>query len=606
MNTPFIDFKAPEIAPEKQKQFFVEPKHIKRIISPKASVIIGERGSGKTTLLCHLEKTFNYLEDFEYIGLYYRFETANVKALNSAEMTSEQNIAVFSQYLAAVLGKLLCQFLENTKKSRGIVFENEKSHCQKLMSELDFTEKNNICSYEDLKEIYELIRKRVVVNLQNGKYVCYFDYTSFVDSFCQELKKEHFFSNSCFCVLLDEYENLTLSQQKVVNSAIKGSSYYLTYKVCMRPDGFLTKETVADKEPLMIGHDYEEFEYVKDIVGLDKEVKGHLRNICANRLEYFYNQNRIEFMKDNLEIDSYLDIVSDESDIESWERIAEYEYDLKEKLKRRYPNETKSIEGLKVIDLKLINLLREKGYGESEIFTNISSKTEKYKNWIHNYKKNIIYLIASECEQTKKYCGFETIIKLANNNTRTVLEILHYSFGELNNEDKVYSKISVKRQTQAINRVSKSSFEQIDYIPFNGYKAKNLTNALGNMFSEFLHDSRAKKFEVNSFCIIVTEKNDERIKELKIVLRDAVVWGVLIPSKATKIKNKGDIVLDGRDYVLHPIFAPYFNISYRKRQKCELKDVEIYSMFLPKPRRELKKVSNQLFEEYYQEEFKWS
>ena len=60
MNTPFVDFKAPEISPEKQKCFFVEPRYIKRVISSNASMIIGERGSGKTTLLKHLEKNFNH------------------------------------------------------------------------------------------------------------------------------------------------------------------------------------------------------------------------------------------------------------------------------------------------------------------------------------------------------------------------------------------------------------------------------------------------------------------------------------------------------------------------------------------------------------------
>ena len=101
---------------------------------------------------------------------------------------------------------------------------------------------------------------------------------------------------------------------------------------------------------------------------------------------------------------------------------------------------------------------------------------------------------------------------------------------------------------------------------------------------------------------------DEETNELKAILRDAVVWGVLIPSKANKIKNKGDIVLDGRDYMLHPIFAPYFKISYRKRQKCELRDVDIYSMLYPKSRKELNKelsnISDKL--EWRQEELKWS
>ena len=610
MNTPFIDFKATEISPEKQKCFFVEPKFIKRVISPKASFIIGERGSGKTTLLRHLEKTFNHSENLEYIGIYYRFETAYVKALNNPEMSVDQNISAFSQSLAAILGKLLCQALEDIKKIKNINYPREEEICKNLTMDIDLPIAENVSSYGQLAEAFESIRKKILINLQNDKNICYFEYTSFINNFCEELRKENLFSKTCFCVLLDEYENLTFSQQRVVNSFIKSSSYYLTYKVCMRPDGFLTKDTVADKEQLMQGHDYEDFDYVKDIVGSDKDVKHHLRNICANRLDYFYRQQKIQFEKKDLDIDSYLDIVKDETDIESWERIGEYIEQLKVELKKRYPNKVETIDTFNVIDLKLIYILYEKKYSEEYIFENICSFTEKYKNWIHNYKKNIIFQITSECEQTRKYCGFDTIIKLSNSNTRTVLEIMHYAFGEINTIESVYKKISVKRQTDAVNRVAESSFEQIDYIPFNGYKAKNMANALGNLFAEIMKDPRAKKFEVNSFSITVSKMSNEQTQELKAILRDAVVWGVLIPSKANKIKNKGDIVFDGRDYMLHPIFAPYFKISYRKRQKCELRDVDIYSMFQPKSRKELRKevknISDQLNEEYRQEEFKWS
>lgn len=83
MNTPFIDFKATEISPEKQERYFVEPNHIQKLISPKASLIIGERGSGKTTILRHLEKEFNHSEKYDYLGIYYRFETAHTKALSN-------------------------------------------------------------------------------------------------------------------------------------------------------------------------------------------------------------------------------------------------------------------------------------------------------------------------------------------------------------------------------------------------------------------------------------------------------------------------------------------------------------------------------------------
>lgn len=607
MNTPFIDFKATEISPEKQKRYFVEPVHIEKLISPKASLIFGERGSGKTTILKYLEKTFNHSDDFEYIGVYYRFETANVKALNNSELTTEQNILAFSQSLVAIIGKLLCDILEEIKRDKGIIFERETIICQKMVEDIELPGEKNINNFEQLEKILEKIRKKTLINLQNGKSICYLDYTTFIFEFCEELRKEKIFSDTCFCLLFDEYENLTYTEQRVVNSFIKASSYFLTYKVCMRPEGFLTKDTVAEREQLIVGHDYEEFDYVHDIVGTEKQIKEHLRRICANRLEYFYKHHQIQYEDNDLNIDSYLDIVNEITDISSQDRIKEYKDELRENLKGMFPSKTDDINKIEdVFDLKLVSILREKNYSGEEIFGNINELTEQYKNWVHNYEQNILFQIISECEQTKKYCGFNTIIKLSNSNARTVLEILHYSFGDHNESKKVYGKVNVKRQTDAINRVANSFFEQIDFIPVNGYKAKNLANALGNLFAEFLRDKRAKKFETNSFSIKTTKLLEEaKIDELKAVLHDAIMWGVLLPSKANKIKNLGDIVFDGRDYTLHPILAPYFKISYRKRQKCELKDIDTYAMMYPTSSKEIRAISRDIQEEYIQLELEF-
>lgn len=609
MNTPFIDFKAPEITPEKQVLYFVEPGHISKLISPKASFIIGERGSGKTTILQHLEKLFNQAEKLDYVGVYYRFETAHTKALNNPEMSEEQNILAFSQAMAAIIGKLLCGVLQKFKNERHLVYSREEQICRKVTEGIELHIDGEVATFMQLYSILESIRKKTLINTQNGKSVCYFDYTTFLSEFCEELRKVELFENTCFCILLDEYENLTYSEKRVINSFIKASSYFLTFKVCMRPDGFLTKNTVAEKEPLIFGHDYEEFDYVRDIVGTEKEIKHHLRKICTQRLNYFYTEKEVKYDESALEIDAYLEIMNDEAEIESWERIEEYKDELKSRLKEVLSESRwKELDSMSnVIDLKLIFLLLQKGYGQDKIFTNLNNTTAKYKNWIHNYKNNILFQIISECEQSKKYCGFDTFIKLSNSNTRRILEILHYAFGDYNESKKIYDRISVKKQTGAVMRVADLSFEQIDYIPVNGYKVKYLANSLGNLFAEMLQDGRAKKFEVNSFSIKSTGLlTDEQMKELKNALHDAIVWGVLIPSKANKEKNVGDIVFDERDYMLHPIFSPFFKISYRKRQKCELKDRDVYSMLWPKPRSEIGRFSRNADRIYVQQELEFA
>lgn len=598
MNTPFTDFKTAEISPEKQESYFAEPKYIDKLISPKAAWISGERGSGKTTILRYLEKTFNNSEDMEYIGIYYRFETANVTALNNPEWPVNKNIMMFSQYMAAILGKLLCGVLDTIKEKRKIIYKYEGDTCHRLSQDIEMDRVESIDSYAQLAKLLERVRGKTVTNLLNGKAVCYFDYTTFLSRFCEELRHETVFENTCFCVLLDEFENLTYTEQRVVNSMVKASSYFLTYKVCMRPEGYMTKDTVAEREQLIFGHDYEEIDYVKDIIGTEKDGREHLKRICANRLEYFYKLKGVHYEPENLEIDSYLEFDGTEKIIASWEHIGEYKEELKQILYQFYPSSRSDIDRMEnVIDLKLISVLHEKGKEEQDIFYNIENNTDIYKNWIHNYKQNIIFQIISECEQTKEYCGFNVLVKLSNSNTRRMLEILHYAFGDYDNSGKIYKKISIKQQTNAVKRVADAAFEQISYIPYNGYKAKNLANTLGNIFREFIKDARAKRFEVNHFSIKNTGSLGEgEMQEIKAVLHDSIVWGVLIPMKVTKIRNGGDIVFDGRDYMLHPIFAPHFKISYRKRQKWEFNDFEVYTMLQPVQRSFVKSFSSNISE----------
>ncbi len=608
MNTPFIDFKAQEITAEKQKKYFVKPRHIGKLISPKASLIFGERGSGKTTILRYLEAYFNTSSSHDYIGLYYRFETAHVKALTNPELTEDKNLMAFSQALAAIIGKLLCKVLLALKKEQDVKYQYEVEICSELIKCIDLDSRNEFADYLYLQQLLEEIRRKTLINLQNGFVKCYLDYTTFIAVFCELLKKEDIFSNTCFCVLFDEYENLTTLEQSVVNSYIKSSMYFLTYKVCMRPDGFLTKNTVGGKEQLIVGHDYEEFDYVDDIIGTESDLKKHLREVCKNRLRYFYEKYNINYNNNNLDIDDYLDFIGVKDEIEHWERITDYKDKLFKEITNilpDYPNKFKDIKA--VIDLKLILLLYNKHYDIKEILNNINERTQKYKNWLHNYEYNVIYQIISECEQARSYCGFDVFVKLAHGNARMVLEILHYAFGDYDEEScTVYKKISVNKQTYAVTKVSALAFNEIDYIPVNGYKVKYLVNALGNLFAQCLLDGRAKKFEANSFSIKSTNTfTDEQISELKDVLHDATVWGVLIKSQANKIKNRGDIVFAGIDYILHPIFSPYFKISYRKRQKCELEDVEVFSMLRPKPRSEIDYISKTINSNYVQQKLEW-
>jgi hypothetical protein len=59
-------------------------------------------------------------------------------------------------------------------------------------------------------------------------------------------------------------------------------------------------------------------------------------------------------------------------------------------------------------------------------------------------------------------------------------------------------------------------------------------------------------------------------------LDEAVKWSVLYEEAATK--QKSSYVPESSDYVLNPIYAPFFNISYRKKRKLEIRSDDLVTL----------------------------
>lgn len=614
MKTPFRDFKATEIPPDLQEKYFVKPQHIDLLISDKSTFIYGERGSGKTTALRYLEKYFNLEKSSEYVGVYFRFESSYMKSLFNQDISMDDNIEGFSQILSLILCKQLCLNLLEIQKLNPISKKDEISICDSVLELFIEDSLESPRDLEGLRRFLDKIRIRLMRDLRKGDVNFYFSYPELLKKFAMALREISYFQNTCICILFDEYENLTFTQQKVINSLVKDSSYYLTYKICLRPDGFHTRETLAEHEQLIETHDFIHYDYVKKIIGDFSEVKALILDMCKSRLKYFYDTEKIEINDDDLDIENYLEVKSAEEEIEELGDAAELRTEIIQEisfLENPYvENRAKKIDN--IIDLVLFNALLKKNTGLSanQIVDEFLSKGEKYKNWMHNYKTNVVYMILDFYEKNKLLCGIDKIIRISHNNARQILRILHNAFGESEQtvEGRTYGKISAERQTESIKAVSDNYFEEIRFIPINGPYISNLVNAAGRLFRSCLLDESMKKFEVNHFSIKasnqLTEENRSLIEQ---IFRDAVMWGILISERSNKERNPGDMAYSNKDYILNPLLSPYFSISYRKKQKCELLDMQVIDMFQPIPDRTLSKMRQDIINNisYYKQLNLW-
>ena len=77
--------------------------------------------------------------------------------------------------------------------------------------------------------------------------------------------------------------------------------------------------------------------------------------------------------------------------------------------------------------------------------------------------------------------------------------------------------------------------------------------------------------------MIFLYNNQKKYIESKIkkAIQLSVTYGVFLVEKSTKNRKDSDIPIEDEDFRLHPILTPYFQISWRKKQKCRFSLDEI-------------------------------
>lgn len=576
METPFSEYKATELPQERLSCYFVEPKYISKMYTNNVAFVIGQRGTGKTTMLKHLCERYNDdILQSKHLGIYYRFDINKMHSFSGPVLSELE----WSQLFAHCFSIEICQELTllMIKLKRNYSFTYEAKLCKRIARL--FLEKSTSfpVSFEELSEYLdelEISAKRYKRNPLRVKPPLYGECEKTFEEFCKLITHEEFLRGVCVHFLFDEYENMLDYQKQFVNSCAKNASYYHTYKICVRPGGNDNMNTLVNSEILREADDYKTIYYIDDIIGDEGDIQDFMRMACKKRLESYYREKGTIYTESDLDIETYFP--QSQSDDELFARLEEntHYFNLVQaktvSLFNKFGYEYNLQWGL--LQMKLFLALSQKrGFSFEETIKAFETKNKKYINWLNNYKKTILYQCYAE--QEEKFClsGFKDIINIAGNVVRYVLEICDYCFLCTNcSSDGKYLMIDEKVQTLATNKVSERRFKQISTIPDFGQEIKQMVLAIGKIFNMYHRDQRLKRFETNHFSIIPRSKTEEKYVESQInkAMQMAVIYGVFEVSRSTKITGFGDVPVEDEDYHLHPILTPYFQISWRKKQKC--------------------------------------
>ena len=615
IQSAFASNRAEELGPDVWAQYVILPSFSKLDIgqSQKPKVIVGGRGCGKTMLLRYLshQSTFSpnrnhYPEDIlNHIGLYWRTDTQFASLLNYRGKDEDTWRAAFGHLAALILSIEVLRSLESIDKSTlGIL------NTQQLTS-LDFNQlkafSNEFPStyYELINHLENTLSKFEIWanNVHSVSEPLFLPGNKFIKRIIVLIKNQlPDLGKAVFSVYIDEYENLSLYQQRIVNTWLKHSEPPLVFNLAMKRNGFKVQETEG-AEALSNIHDYrkidlEDFDIESEFSPLAAEILLSRLQLAGieipelnpellrdpsglnTRQESNYKRNVINVAKSIFSSRTRKELASEIFDDQSLMQKLQERITQALKIRNesyRSPDEfiSKAYPEASIIMPALLNRRKpvEHIYTEFQnLVSGIPNKFTGHSNWIHNnFVGCYLQLFDGLVRPCPLYGGFSTFCYISRGNLRHFLELCHQALNRDNYKQQL--KITVEKQAEAARHVSASLLSEVRSFGSQGNNLHTFLLRLGSLFSLSQQSPSQSEPEKTHFSIKEGEASLD--SEQAEFISEAVKWSVIFEEKGTKKKAGTDP--EGIEYVLNPIYAPYFHISYRKLRKLVLpaSDVKI-------------------------------
>lgn len=585
----------------------------------KSTIVMGGRGSGKTmflkyhcypTIFSNKKKTLNQIE-LNNIGIYWRPDTDFAHMITHAYLDTKWKVA-FEGYVGLSIfsefSKLIIAFINSNYRDEDI-----KKYLSDLKLPDEYNELFNLTEnikITDLHEVCQLMRSRLNdwLNYPEGrppvafgakeKWLLFINYT---------LKKLPPFHDTTFHIFIDEFENLPEEQQVLINTWIKHSQVPLIFHIAYKKHCKVTSATQSDEHIVNV-NDYR-------IIDLELIYESHFETLASeiifSKINYFFNDSD----------DIYL-----HSDIHSLKQRNElnYQKETKQKVQNIFPTLTiiETVDELfkdSALVKKLEKLIQDGLNSKNSkldysLFINYEFKRQSIINAILLNRKNIVaekllkkfiandeafygplvnnnllggvlYIYNTYQKKTCPYYGgFDRFIALSQSNIRHLLElcyqsIIEYETEHVFNTDKIENfSIPVSLQANAVKRASKMQIDKISSLGKYGRDLQKIAIRLGKIFLLSQRRKSQSIAEITQFTFKDYQLIDNEDLKADTLINECKVWGVLNEEVNTKITTDKDNSTNL--YVLHPMLAPYFGISPRKKRKLDLTYDQFKTIFI--------------------------
>ena len=555
-------------------RLFTEPSYFPQLTTSRPCFLVGGRGTGKTTALRCLSyegqsvlyngESSSAPQELGFVGMYLRINTNRVRAFGGPELSPNLWLKLFGHYINMELTGLVLKFLSWHARRNPDHSTIDEVALRKFGISLHLGPLTDLQSAQKELELARLRFEATINNVADSRPRHLSLLSVPIDVLIAEVRTLPQFSATSFFFLIDEYENLDGPQQRVLNTLIKHCGEHYSFKVSVREFGIKHRSTLSDQEHLTHPADYVLIDIASELEGRFADFAAR---VCNQRLHAVFRGEfpDIRSLFPGLSPESEAQLLGVDAAARTSKgdllRSASLTDEERLWLTMTDPLQYYVLESLSNSERKtLLEKLRE-----------VIRHPSRWQRQYENYKYAFLFTIRRGRRGIRKYyCGWRVYCAVASENIRYLLELVDRAFGLYSRDAVVLAPVDVGIQTRAAQATGQNYLRELEGLSLNGARLTRLVLGIGRVFQVMAANPFGHTPEVNQFNLSSDIDDADHRNTVSQLVQEGVMHLAILRYPGSKLQAESDT--RQFDYVVHPIFAPFFVFGHRRKRKIGLSD----------------------------------